>query len=238
VFGQIKDYWETLQSLTPPAPWHQPKVWKGDQSRKVVCLHGLWRSRYSMNPLARFLHASCGAEVISLPYASVLLDFELAVDQLCASMKELGIQGELNFVTHSLGGILLRGLIARKEKDWTINKMVMLAPPHRGGQILDFLEESPVRFIFGKPSEYLRTGRIKDVVPELPANENMAVIMGNRSLLRIFKSILDEHNDGIVSVDDGYYANLGMYQVLPVDHTFILTDKRVMKTVGDFLFPD
>ena len=44
-----------LGVLRPPMPWHKPIVHSADADA-VILLHGLWRSVWAMEPMARYLY--------------------------------------------------------------------------------------------------------------------------------------------------------------------------------------
>lgn len=224
---------EKAKILRPPVPWQEPIINKGS-ARTVVLLHGLWRSVHSVQPLADFLHQEEGVTTIVIPYQSMQYEFEQIVSRVNEQIEKLVPERDISFVTHSLGGVILRGLL-QSERSWGLQKAVMLAPPHHGSQIVDWLSSSPIRHVLGPASKFLQSTSINEVVPPLQDMEKMAVIMGNSNKIKLFDTFLNEENDGIVSVEDGWYPELASYQVKECDHTFMMHDIAVKDAIKDFL---
>lgn len=216
-------------------PWHKPRVRQADGDA-VVLLHGLWRSVWAMEPMARYLNAQ-GYHTINVPYPSFRKSLEEITHQVQEAIHEHAGTKNVHFVTHSLGGIVTRQLIGQlNEKNNAPNtsRIVMLAPPNQGSEIIDWLEDChPLRIGLGPAGMQLATGKI--TAPNLPEHIDTAVIMGKQSAIPFFRWLLDEDNDGIVSVERGKIEGMNSFHVLDVDHTFIASDSEVMQMTYGFL---
>ena len=211
----------------------------------VVLVHGLGRTRASFAWMERQLHLA-GYHVLNLGYPSqrknlsdiAALHLAPVIGRHCTDESK-----RIHFVTHSLGGIVLRQWL-RSEDDRNgatpissrLGRVVMLAPPNQGSDILDRLRGQPwVRAAFGPVSSELGTAPDSAVNRLGPVKIETGVIMGHRALLPFFKPWLGPESDGIVQVDRGAVEGMTDFIVLPADHTFIMRRPLVRDNVLAFL---
>jgi len=111
-----------------------------------------------MEPIATFLNKQ-GFTTVNLPYASFRYELDEIVELVRSVLKPWLEEGRtIHFVTHSLGGIVLRHLLESAlldEERSQIGRVVMLAPPNQGSEIIDWLHESPLRYALGPAGEFL-----------------------------------------------------------------------------------
>src|SRR5262249_39286293 len=128
---------------------------------------------------------------------------QLADSTLPAIVSEAGSNrvGKIHFVTHSLGGILLRQYLADHSVE-NLGRVVMLGPPNHGSEVVDHLDHlAPGRWVLGPAGRELGTG------PEDPPNQlgpvafDCGVIAGDRSHNFLFSLWLPGPDDGKVSVE-------------------------------------
>ena len=95
----------------------------------VVLLHGLGRTRLSM-AYAAFDLSRRGWRVLNVGYPSRRLDLNSLAEHVGERIdrKLGGDRQPLNFLTHSMGGIVLRTAVARGTVAIP-NRVVMLSPP-------------------------------------------------------------------------------------------------------------
>ncbi len=205
-------------------------------SREIaVLLHGLGRSDRSMRPLERRL-ASAGFEVRSLHYPST----ERTPDELVAYLDaELGRcctgAARLHFVTHSLGGILVRAYL-QEHRPPRLGRVVMLAPPNRGSEYVDRFGASPLfREVLGPTAAELGTG--PDSLPNRlpPPDFEFGVIAGTRSANPLAELVIPGENDGTVSVASTQLPGMADFVKVPTTHTAIMGSDEVARHVVEFL---
>lgn len=229
-FSQWRD---RAEMLTPPFPWDRPQ-WHDRGGPPVVLLHGLWRGWRAMQPLARAL-ANEGFSSLNLPYPSGRLPVSQLVIRVRAEVEKIASDQPVHFITHSLGGILIRALLAQ-EVPWVTGKIVMLAPPSRGSEIVDWSKKHPlIHHILGPAGRSLGSDGVPSELAALPPEIQAAVIMGNRNSIPIFTKLLDSENDGIVSAAKGRIDGLSGFTVVNADHTFIQMHPETIRLCLHFL---
>ena len=186
----------------------------------VVLLHGLARTAMSMNPMQRAL-AEEGFETANIDYPSR----DYSIEQLARIAVPEGLEAcrakdgtdRIHFVTHSLGGILLRQHLS-KESIADLGRVVMLGPPNQGSAAVDELRDMPGFEWLNGPAG-LQLGKGAESVPLKlgPATFELGVIAGNRTIDPITSSVLENPDDGRVSVADTRLD--GMADFVEVDHS-------------------
>ena len=229
MWDRIKKGWE---SFRPPLPGDAPDYFAGEGER-VVLLHGLWRSHKAMGLLAEDLQQE-GFEVVNIPYRSFLDPLDEIVGEVQGILAALP-EKRTNFVTHSMGGIVVRRLAQRFPG--TVNgRVVMLAPPNQGSELVDWLEDVPgIRYFLGPAGLELATQKVRSQLPQSPPSLETAVIMGDGGFNPLFQSLLPGENDGTVTVEGGKLEGLEHFSVLKAGHARTMLRPEVISQVKCFL---
>lgn len=202
----------------------------------VVLLHGLARVSDSMAEMRAKLGRS-GFHVININYPSTRHEPKmLALDAVGRGLR--GCRAEsantIHFVTHSLGGILLR-LYLRDYVIPELGRVVMLGPPNQGSELVDTLEDVPGFGLLGPTGSALGT-EDGDLVSQLPPVDfELGVIAGDFNLNPLSLFMIEGPNDSIVSVDSTRVEGMDDHIVLPVMHSVMMRDNEVIDHTIHFL---
>jgi pimeloyl-ACP methyl ester carboxylesterase len=201
----------------------------------VILLHGLARTASSMENLATAFTRE-GFEVVNVNYPSR----EHPVERLADMAVREGIDGcptnsKLNFVTHSLGGILVRYYLAHHEVP-RLGRVVMLGPPNKGSEVVDIMRDKPGYVLLNGPAG-LQLGTDKDSIPmKLGAvNFELGVIAGTASINIILSQFLPNPDDGKVSVERTKVDGMRDFITVDRSHTFIMQASEVILQAISFI---
>jgi triacylglycerol esterase/lipase EstA (alpha/beta hydrolase family) len=182
-----------------------------------------------------------GYRVTSISYKWRTGDVVKLAANVATQLAELDQHVALDFVTHSLGGIVLRVAVAEGLlPPGRIRRVVMLGPPNEGSELADFM--SGIRIIgdlyaavTGPVGRQLRTAR-EGVPAQLPpVTFELGVIAGNRNLNPLYSAIFGGENDGRVRVDRARVAGMRDFIVVPSGHTMLVWWPSVLEQVAHFL---
>ena len=205
----------------------------------VVLLHGILRSKTDMLLLNNFFEKN-GYDTLNILYPSReksledLTEFVHEKIQNCPHYH--GTNTILNFVTHSMGGLIARYYIATHCPE-NLGKVVMLGPPNTGSEFADWLTETEIlapafKAIFGPAGAQLGT-KYKHIDDDI--NYPLGVIAGNLSINPLAPWILDGEHDGIVPVERTKIEGMTDHIVIPATHSFMMFNGEVMDQALYFL---
>lgn len=207
------------------------------EAEHVILLHGLARSSASMQTMAAALTEN-GYIVVNVDYASrtanVAALAEEAVGRGLAECRA-GKAKRVHFVTHSLGGILVRSYLARHPLP-ELGRVVMLGPPNQGSEVVDRIGDW---WLFGKVNGPAggELGTDAESIPNKlgAVRYPVGVIAGNRSINWVNSLMIPGPDDGKVSVERTKLAGMTDHVVVSATHPLIMRDKEALRQTIAFL---
>lgn len=182
-----------------------------------------------------------GYRVINLGYPSRTADVATLATNVGRQIVTLEDGAPIDFVTHSLGGILLRVAVATRQLSLQrIRRVVMLGPPNGGSEIADIVPGIPIlgwlyRQITGPAGLDLGTAPNGLIGRLPPVSFDVGVIAGNRSYNPLFSAILGDANDGKVRVERARVEGMKDFLVVPYWHPLMMLSPKVVAQVLHYL---
>lgn len=201
----------------------------------VVLLHGLIRSPSSMGRMEYALQAA-GYRTCNIGYPSTQYPIEVLAERyVLPAIKDCAGDGPEHFVTHSMGGILVRYLAAHGDLP-RIGRVVMLGPPNRGSEVVDAVGDTDLfRWLNGPAGRQLGTDSTSLPLALGPVGFETGVIAGTRSINWINSWIIDGSDDGKVAVERARVDGMADFLVVPSAHPFLMLDSTVIGQTITFL---
>ena len=203
-------------------------------AESVILLHGLARSDSSMEKMEEIL-IERGFCVQNVSYESTRYDIQtLARKAIEPALAACPDDSPVHFVTHSMGGILVRQYLSENSIEH-LGRVVMLGPPNKGSEVVDKLADFPgFYFINGDAGLQLGTGE-GSVPNQLGAADfDVGIIAGTRSINLILSSMIPGTDDGKVSVENTKLDGMNDHLEMEVTHPFH-DAKRRRHRAGDLL---
>ena len=203
----------------------------------VILLHGLARTPASMLIMASYLKNE-NYIVINKDYPAtrkeILTIAEINIKDMVNECQKYN-STKINFVTHSMGGLVLRAYLQNNHLA-NLGRVVMLAPPNHGSKLADKLHNNWFfKQILGPAGQDLKTDSASLAYLNEPINYQVGIIAGNFSFNPLMKAFFQDENDGKVTVSSTKLRGMKDFMVLPVGHTFIMNNKLVLQEVSYFL---
>jgi pimeloyl-ACP methyl ester carboxylesterase len=233
-WDQCHHQWLDLKRTERIAPL-KPKV--------VLVLHGLGRSRASMQKMVDYLSQHGDYDVLNISYASTRMPLEEDAKSLARVVSHLENVDEVNFVAHSMGNLVIRRfihdqLIAARGLgiDPRIRRFVMLAPPNNGAALAERFRYDPTfRLLWGTGGQQF-TKQWEEVQPRLATPPcEFGIIAGGGADGKGRNPLLEGDDDMVVTVEETRLPGAADFVIVPAAHTFIMDHLQVQEYTLRFL---
>lgn len=235
--GDVRRAWGGVDACKDALAQRAPEDAAPPEGPIVVVLHGLWRTRGAMAPIAAALTAQ-GFEVLDVTYPST----RRGISEHAAQVAELldGLPGEgreVSFVTHSLGALVTRALLARDGDAWRerhrLGRAVFIAAPHQGATMADVGAGIPGALaIYGEPSREIANGAARRLpAPPLPFL-NIAAARGTPGG---WNPLIPGDDDGVVGVAETHLHGETKHLTVEGVHTLVMSQEEVLDAAALFL---
>jgi len=204
----------------------------------VVLLHGLARTSSSLNAMQQALEED-GYLTANIDYPSREHEIaelaDIAVGEGLATCRAGEDVERIHFVTHSLGGILVRQYLSTKTVD-ELGRVVMLGPPNQGSNAVDDLVGVPgFDWLNGPAGRQLGKGEASVPLALGPVDFELGVIAGNRTIDPITSAVLENPDDGRVSVEDTKVEGMDDFIIVTHSHAFMMRMRQPIELTKKFL---
>jgi pimeloyl-ACP methyl ester carboxylesterase len=208
----------------------------------VIVLHGLGRSRASMEGLAEYLERHGAFSALNVSYASTRVPIGDDARSLGKVIEHLEGVKEIHFVAHSMGNLVIRHWMhnqlegEEKRLDPRVGRFVMLAPPNQGASLAERFRNNPLfKLIFGAGGKQF-TQDWDELQTQLATPPgDFGIIAGGGGDEDGNSPLLEGDDDMIVTVEETRLPGAADFLVVPALHTFIMDDPGVQEYTLRFL---
>lgn len=221
--------------LTPP-PAGEPAPAEPRPDRVVVLLHGILVHRVFLTPLSRYLRGR-GHRTLNLGYPSTRHPIEELSSRIA---RRIAAEGErspierLDWVTHSMGGLLARRLLTHEDVP-PPGRLVQIVPPNRGSAVARrWRGRTLYRALYGTSAGW-QLGESPEEIDRIcgvPEEVEWGIVMGDAPVT--IRPWLPRPNDGVVSHSEMMMEGAATTRV-PMGHTPLLFFPETWRQVASFL---
>ncbi len=185
----------------------------------VVLVHGFLRTKKSWKKMAHFLRTQ-DYEVVDFTYPAKYLGVRQIVEKyLLPCVATLDPERTVHFVTHSLGGILVRYFLVCQAV-LNIGRVVALAPPYQGSKLASFLAKNTF-LARNFPC-------LKDLSPG-------SFVLTHLGVAKPYFATIAGTKDKKVTPAQAWYSEQEAFITVSRTHSFIMNAPEVHKLTGSFL---
>jgi len=205
-------------------------------SHLVLMVHGIVRSAGTFGEMGRALR-NAGFDAVAVSYPSTRDTIQAHAESLIDLLVRLETTETVSFVTHSMGGLILRYMLAKRD-EWlrhrVLGRCVLIAPPNQGSVVARFLKDvSLYQAVYGDAGQQLTP----EEVSRLPPIKGVpfGIIAGGDGTTRGYNPLLPGDNDGVVTIEETRLPGASDEAVVSDIHTVICDNPSVIEMTENFL---
>lgn len=189
----------------------------------IIFIHGLGRTSHSFRKMRNFFK-KMGYSIVNIDYSAMGRNIE-EISELIVKPQLLTASiaafKKIHFVTHSMGGIILRVILGKYKPQFeNLGNVIQLAPPNNGSRKADN-SGWIARLFYKEALEDLESGE-HGICHKLPSvNFNLGVIASSL--------------DGKVKLEEAWVDNMADAIVVRRFHTFIMNAPEVIEATYKFI---
>jgi pimeloyl-ACP methyl ester carboxylesterase len=202
----------------------------------VIVVHGIIRSSKSMKKMKAQLEKAKYV-VVPFDYPSTRVSIEKCSSYLERTIESLKEVKEINFVTHSMGGLIVRSWAAdNKNKSKNIGRFVMMGTPNKGAELADRLRDWKIfQYVLGPAGQELvsdENGKIANLpIPTFP----FAIVAGAKGTANGYNPLIPGDDDGTVALSSARLEGASDFMSVPTLHSFLTSNTTVVDSVTRYL---
>ncbi len=200
-----------------------------------VLLHGVIRTRNSMDLLGRYLQEHNTADVIRWGYASTRQTISQHAEKFGELLSHFPKDAEIYLIGHSMGNVVVRRYLKNKQ-DKRIKRMVMLAPPNQGSAFGRAVNDNVLfEALWGVSGQELSNG-FDELELQLGTPEfEFGILAGQLEGKLVRNPTLDGPSDLVVAVEETKLSGAADFRTVHSTHTRIMNQPETLKYVQCFL---
>lgn len=206
----------------------------------VVLLHGIAKSKDDLAPVEEMLLKN-GYKTLNFTYPSKKKNLDEIAEFLHTEKLDKEFwegAGKVNFVTHSMGGLVARRYFDKYRKEIPAEKLgrvVMMGPPNQGSEVADLIHNLwPYKWYYGPAGEELTTKSQSRNKSEI--YYELGVIAGTKEWPYFVSAfVIPDKSDGRVAVKKTKIKGMADHITVNATHTFIMKKPDTQKHILTFL---
>ena len=200
----------------------------------VILIHGLLQSSKCMVQMGACVEKA-GYTAVEFDYPSTQVSIPEAARYLNQLIQSLDGIDEINFVTHSMGGLVVRAY-TMEYADPRIKRLVMLGTPNQGAELADITHQYWIlRTAAGPGARQLGT-RTDGLIQKLPVPKfEFAVIAGSRGTPAGWNPLIPGDDDGTVTVESTKLPGATDFATVNALHSRLLWNEEAHIQTINFL---